>query len=292
MLESLQLFYVLYPQAGAACSLIFGLLIGSFLNVVITRLPVMLEQSWREDAEAFLELTADEAPREKLSLASPRSHCPVCKTEVAVRDNIPLLSFVLLLGRCRHCQTPISWQYPAVEFISGIATVFLILQFGLSAQAAFACLLSYALLCLAVIDFRTTLLPDQITLSFLWLGLIANLTGSFVSLDDAVIGALGGYLSLWSVYWVFKLITGKEGMGFGDFKLLAALGAWLGWQALPGIILLSSFAGALIGLCLIALGRDRDHPIPFGPYLAIAGWIMLVWGSAINQYYFSLMGVR
>lgn len=292
MLHELQLLHNLYPSAAVGIDLVFGLLVGSFLNVVIGRLPMMLSRQWAQEAHLILELDTAEKISEPLNLSRPRSRCPNCLTPIAPRDNIPVISFLLLRGRCRHCSTGISVQYPLIELTAGLATVFLIQHFGLTMAGGFACLFTYALLALAMIDFKTTLLPDSITLSFLWIGMIANLNGAFTDLASAVIGAMVGYLSLWLVYWGFKLVTGKEGMGFGDFKLLAMLGAWLGWQLLPIVILLSSFSGALIGLSLIALGRDKDRPIPFGPYLAVAGWLALIWGDELTQQYFQLTNLQ
>lgn len=291
MFEQLQTLHDLFPRYAYAFYLIFGLLVGSFLNVVIYRLPKMLERDWQIDAAQVLG-TASETDRVDTSfnLAQPRSQCPGCGTQVKAIDNIPIVSFVLLRGRCGQCQNPISLQYPAIELTTGLVTLFLIHHFGLSSVAVLACLLTYALIALSTIDYRTTLLPDSITLPFLWLGLLANINGTFTDLTSAVVGAMAGYLSLWSVYWGFKLLTGKDGMGFGDFKLLGLLGAWLGWQMLPVIIILSSLAGAIIGLSLIALGRDKDHPIPFGPYLAIAGWTALIWGESLTAHYFELLG--
>ena len=291
MFEQLQTLHDLFPRYAYAFYLIFGLLVGSFLNVVIYRLPKMLERDWQIDAAQVLG-TASETDRvdTPFNLAQPRSQCPGCGTQVKAIDNIPIVSFVLLRGRCGQCQNPISLQYPAIELTTGLVTLFLIHHFGLSSAAVLACLLTYALIALSTIDYRTTLLPDSITLPFLWLGLLANINGTFTDLTSAVVGAMAGYLSLWSVYWGFKLLTGKDGMGFGDFKLLGLLGAWLGWQMLPIIIILSSLAGAIIGLSLIALGRDKDHPIPFGPYLAIAGWTALIWGESLTARYFELLG--
>jgi len=291
MFEQLQTLHDLFPRYAYAFYLIFGLLVGSFLNVVIYRLPKMLERDWQIDAAQVLG-TASETDRVDTSfnLAQPRSQCPGCGTQVKAIDNIPIVSFVLLRGRCSQCQNPISLQYPAIELTTGLVTLFLIHHFGLSSVALLACLLTYALIALSTIDYRTTLLPDSITLPFLWLGLLVNINGTFTDLTSAVVGAMAGYLSLWSVYWGFKLLTGKDGMGFGDFKLLGLLGAWLGWQMLPIIIILSSLAGAIIGLSLIALGRDKDHPIPFGPYLAIAGWTALIWGESLTAHYFELLG--
>jgi leader peptidase (prepilin peptidase)/N-methyltransferase len=275
--------------AVLAASLVLGLLVGSFLNVVIYRLPLQLAATWRRDARDFLDLKPDaEAAPEQLNVVFPASHCPQCGTPVKTLHNIPLLSYLLLRGRCAHCRAPISLQYPLVELASGLLAVMVVYQFGLTATGALALLFSWSLLALTGIDFNEQLLPDGITLPLLWLGLLANVNGLFTSLDSAVIGAAVGYLSLWSVFWLFKLITGKEGMGHGDFKLLAALGAWLGWQQLLLIILLSSLVGAVVGLLLIILGRDRQVPIPFGPYLAAAGWIALIWGESLTSSYLGL----
>ncbi|MDA8534133.1 A24 family peptidase [Pseudomonadales bacterium] len=291
MIDQLHLLHELYPILAASIDLTFGLLIGSFLNVVITRLPLMLEQQWQQEAHFVLALEPAEPASMPLSLSRPRSRCPNCLTQISAHHNIPVLSYLFLRGRCNHCAERISPEYPLVELAAGAATVFLIQHFGFTANAGLACLFTYALITLAMIDFRTTLLPDSITLSFLWLGILANLNDGFTDLTSAVIGAMAGYLSLWLVYWGFKLATGKDGMGFGDFKLFAMLGAWLGWQLLPIVILLSSFTGALIGLTLIALGRSKDHPIPFGPYLAIAGWLALIWGDDITLQYFQLINL-
>lgn len=276
--------------AVLAASLILGLLVGSFLNVVIYRLPLQLAASWRRDSEDFLGIQPDaEAMPERLNVVFPASHCPQCGAPVSALHNIPLLSYLLLRGRCAHCRASISLQYPLVELASGLLTLLVVYQFGLTATAALALLFSWSLLALTGIDFNEQLLPDGITLLLLWLGLLANLNGLFTSLDSAVIGAVAGYLSLWSVFWLFKLITGKEGMGHGDFKLLAALGAWLGWQQLLLIILLSSLVGAVVGLLMILLlGRDRQIPIPFGPYLAAAGLIALLWGESLTHTYLTL----
>ncbi len=291
MLEQFQLLHNFYPGFAYSLYLTIGLLIGSFLNVVIYRLPIMLENDWRKEAEQVLgHLSNPKDFNAPFNLAQPRSQCPGCGTPITAVNNIPIVSFLLLRGRCSQCQNRISLQYPAVELATGLATLFVISHFGLSSAAGLACLLTFALIALSLIDYQTTLLPDSITLPILWLGLCANISGTFTDLTSAVIGAMAGYLSLWSVYWGFKLLTGKDGMGFGDFKLLALLGAWMGWQMLPIIILLSSLAGAVIGLSLIALGRDKDHPIPFGPYLAIAGWMALIWGETLTAGYFELLG--
>ena len=281
---------------------ILGLLVGSFLNVVILRMPRILEHRWHQECMTFLnpeataETTADsetaDSERAGFSLAYPPSHCPHCKHPIRPWHNVPLLGWLWLRGRCPDCGAGISVRYPVVEALTGLVTVYLGLQFGVSAALLGALLLSWALIALAVIDIDTQLLPDDITLPLLWLGLLFNLVTGAVPLVDAVIGAMAGYLLLWSLYWAFKILTGKEGMGYGDFKLLAALGAWLGWQSLPIIILLSSLVGALVGIALIVVTRrGRDVPIPYGPYLAAAGWISLVWGERISETYLQVVGI-
>lgn len=268
-----------------------GLVVGSFLNVVGHRLPIMMETRWRRDCCELLELEAEkeDAP---LGLAYPNSHCPDCKAPIRAWQNVPVISYIFLGGRCASCGVRISPRYPVVELTTGLLTLALAWAFPPSASLLGAALLTWALIALTLIDIDHQLLPDDITLPLLWLGLLFNLFGTYVSLADAVIGAMAGYLVLWTVYWLFKLATGKEGMGYGDFKLLAALGAWLGWQALPLIILLSSLVGAVVGIALMILKRrGRDVPIPFGPYLAAAGWIALLWGDAIMTAYFGVSGV-
>ncbi len=273
---------VFLEQPGwlATCLLLFGLVVGSFLNVVVYRLPLMMQAQWRRDCCEILEQPAPEtAP---LSLAAPNSHCPQCKAPVRPWQNIPVVSYLLLGGRCAQCRVRISPRYPIVEAVTGLTTLWLGLHYGPTLQLAGAVLLTWALISLTLIDFDTQLLPDDITLPLLWLGLAFNLSGTFVPIADAVLGAMAGYGILWSVYWLFKLATGKEGMGYGDFKLLAALGAWLGWQAMPLVVLLSSLVGAVVGIVLIVVQRrGRDIPMPFGPYLAAAGWLALIWGEPI-----------
>ena len=269
---------------------LFGLMIGSFLNVVIHRVPLMMEREWRSQCAELLEQTPEPTPT--FNLWTPRSRCPVCEHMIGPKENIPILSYVLQKGRCSHCQTPISLQYPLVEALSAILSVIVAWRFGFGWPAAAALLLTWALLALSVIDFREQLLPDSITLPFLWLGLILALFTVFTDLRSSVIGAMAGYLSLWSVYHLFRLLTGKEGMGYGDFKLLALLGAWQGWQYLIAIVIVASVVGAVIGLFLIlARGRDRNIPIPFGPFLAAAGWITLLWGDLINHLYMDWVGL-
>jgi leader peptidase (prepilin peptidase)/N-methyltransferase len=266
-------------------ALVFGLAVGSFLNVVIHRLPRMMEREWQEQCA---ELRGEPAPSagERLGLATPRSRCPACGNQISAIDNIPLISYALLRGRCRACKAHISPRYPIVELIAGIAAAYCASRFGPTLAALGAMVFVWTVLAASLIDFDTQYLPDSLTLPLLWAGLLLNLggTGTFVDLRSAVIGAVAGYLALWSVYWAFKLATGKEGMGYGDFKLLAAIGAWVGWAALPVVILLSSLVGAVVGVTLIiATRRGRDVPIPFGPYLGAAGVIALFWGTEISK---------
>lgn len=269
--------------------LVFGLLVGSFLNVVIHRLPKMLEREWRRECADFLAQNGQAVPLEPLpayNLMTPGSHCPACAAPVRAWQNIPLLSYLALRGRCGGCGVAISPRYPLVELLCGALFAFLAWRFGWSWQLGGYLLLTAVLLALAFIDADTQLLPDSLTLPLLWAGLLFNLWSGVVPLADAVVGAAAGYLSLWLVFHLFKLATGKEGMGYGDFKLLAALGAWLGWQMLPLIILLSSLVGALAGIVLLMLARlGRGQPLPFGPYLAAAGWIALLWGPEIVSWY-------
>lgn len=272
--------------------LCLGLVVGSFLNVVIHRLPIMMESRWRRDCCDLLELEA-EKEETPLTLSIPNSHCPSCKSPIRPWQNIPVISYLLLGGKCANCGIRISLRYPTVELATGLLTASLAWHFTASPALGGAILITWCLVALTMIDIDHQLLPDDITLPLLWLGLLFNLSDTYVSIGDAVIGAMAGYLSLWSVYWLFKLLTGKEGMGFGDFKLLAALGAWLGWQALPLIILLSSVVGAVVGIGLMLLkSRGREVPIPFGPYLAAAGWIALLWGDSIMNKYLGATGLN
>ena len=269
---------------------LLGLCVGSFLNVVIHRLPKMMEQDWQAQcAELRGESPPDQG--EALSLAKPRSRCPNCGHQITPLENIPLVSYLLILkGKCSGCGTRISPRYPITELLTGLLSAFAAWHFGPTIQTVGALALLWALIALSAIDLDTQLLPDSITLPLLWLGLAFNLWTTFADLPTAVIGAMAGYLSLWSVFWLFKLATGKEGMGYGDFKLLAALGAWLGWQMLPAIIILSSVVGAVVGIALIVAARHgRNVPIPFGPYLAAAGVIALFWGQRITQGYLGLI---
>ena len=271
------------PVFAISSAFVLGLLVGSFLNVVIHRLPVMMENNWRSECMSLLNDTADEPtePNQKFNLVSPASHCPKCQHKIGAAENIPLISYLLQAGKCKGCGAKISLRYPLVELITGLAAAYCMMYFGFTIAAAFAICLSFALIALSGIDIDTQLLPDDITLPFLWLGLLVNYFGVFTSLENAVIGAAAGYLSLWSIFWMFRLATGKEGMGYGDFKLLALLGAWLGWQALPIIIIMSSVVGAILGSIILFLSKqDKSQPFPFGPYLAVAGWLHLIGATA------------
>lgn len=301
----ISLFLQQSPWALICTVFIFSLVIGSFLNVVIYRIPIMLEQEWRQQAEEIMQYDAaleteaagkldnpaaePEAEREgekSFNLMFPNSQCPHCQHEIKPWENIPVLSYLLLKGKCSNCNKKISPRYPIVELATAVLSALVAHHYGFTLQCATVLLLTWALITLTLIDFDHQILPDNITLPFLWLGLLINIKDTFVPLSDAVVGACAGYLVLWSVYWLFKLVTGKEGMGYGDFKLLALLGAWMGWQYLPLIIILSSVVGAAVGISLIlVLGRDKNIPIPFGPYLSAAGFIALLWGQDILNYY-------
>jgi len=272
----------------AAMAGLLGLCVGSFLNVVIHRLPKMMEQEWQAQCA---DLCGEPAPTTAaLSLARPRSRCPACGHSITAFENIPVLSYLLLRGKCSACQAPISVRYPLIEFLTGLLSAYAAWHFGPTIQTVGALALLWSLIALAAIDIDTQLLPDSITLPALWLGLAFNIANTYVDLQSSVIGAMAGYLALWSVFWLFKLATGKEGMGYGDFKLLAALGAWLGWSMLPAIILLSSVVGAIVGISLIVAARHgRNVPIPFGPYLAAAGGIALFWGPQLTGNYLGLL---
>jgi leader peptidase (prepilin peptidase) / N-methyltransferase len=269
-----------------------GLMVGSFLNVVIYRLPVMMQQSWRKECKDFLGLSDEPLPEEAFNLVLPLSRCPACKSPIKPYQNIPVISYVFLKGKCANCSNPISLRYPLIEAFTALTSFIVAWHFGFSLQAGCALLLTWSLISLSFIDIDHHLLPDSITLPFLWLGLFLSVFGLFTDSHASIIGAIVGYLSLWCVFHLFKLLTGKEGMGFGDFKLLALFGAWLGWQSLPAIILLSSLVGAVIGIAMIVFSKhDRNTPIPFGPYLAAAGWIALIWGADINQFYLNMAGL-
>ncbi|WP_213875333.1 A24 family peptidase [Pseudomonas sp. dw_358] len=278
------------PLAFAVCALILGLLVGSFLNVVIHRLPKMLEREWQAQARDILKLP-EEPKGPVYNLLLPHSACPHCGHKIRAWENLPIISYLALRGRCAGCQAPISKRYPLVELASGLITAFIAWHFGFGWQAGAFMLLSWGLLAMSLIDADHQILPDVLVLPLLWLGLILNSQALNTSLPDALWGAVAGYMSLWLVYWLFKLVTGKEGMGHGDFKLLAMIGAWGGWQVLPLTILLSSLVGAVLGVIMLRL-RDAktSTPIPFGPYLAIAGWIALLWGDQINTSYMHFAG--
>lgn len=267
---------------------IVSLMVGSFLNVVIHRLPVMMERSWKQEYESYFSENdeADTVPAETYNLIKPDSTCPKCSHKIRAWENIPVLSYILLRGKCASCRTPISIRYPLVELFTAFVCTIAAWHFGPSVQALWAVLFSFVLIALLFIDLDKMLLPDQLTLPLLWLGLVLSTGGVFVGPTDAIIGAAAGYLSLWSVYWAFKLLTGKEGMGYGDFKLLAALGAFTGWQGLPVIILLSSFVGAIAGIAIMLFqNKGKSLAIPFGPYLAVAGWITLLYKDVIIETY-------
>jgi len=286
------------PTAFVITAGVFGLFLGSFLNVVIHRTPVMLDKEWREAATEILNeqgISVDADPEEKTepyNIIVPRSACPSCGHKITALENIPIISYLFLGGKCSSCHAPISIRYPSIELLTGFIFSFCAFQFGWSTQTLGTLILASFLIPLIFIDIDRKLLPDNLVYPLLWIGIAFNLKGTFVSLDESVIGALAGYLSLWSIFWLFKLITGKEGMGYGDFKLLAALGAWLGWKMLPLIIMLSSVVGAVLGILILFLNnKGRETTIPFGPYLAIAGFIALFWGDAIIAQYFHSMGI-
>jgi leader peptidase (prepilin peptidase)/N-methyltransferase len=304
-MHQLALIFQLYPWSLWLSVALLGLLVGSFLNVVIYRLPVMMEREWQQECSAYFseqsseqgndsqaltpELQSQEQEQEqqaKFNLLLPRSSCPACGHQITALENIPVLSWLCLRGKCRSCHTAISARYPSIELLSALLSLAVAICVPYGIQLVSALILTWCLIALTFIDIDKMLLPDQITLPLLWLGLLINVNYAWVSPTDAIIGAVVGYLSLWSVYWGFKLLTGKEGMGYGDFKLLAAFGAWFGWQSILAIVLLSSFAGAIIGISQIALKKHvKGNPIPFGPYLAIAGWMYLIYGDQLVNFY-------
>ena len=287
------LFDTLQHSPSLLISLVFviGILVGSFLNLVIYRLPIMMQSEWRYECETFLQLAVTHQSTH-FNLALPASHCPHCKTSIKAYDNIPLLSFCLLAGKCRHCQSPISIRYPLIELFTGLCSAVIAWRFGFSITLLFALLLTWSLIAQSFIDIDHQLLADSISLPMTWLGLLLSVFSLFTNSHDSIIGAVAGYLSLWTVYQLFKLATGKQGMGYGDFKLLAMLGAWLGWQYLPLIIFLSSMVGAVIGVGMVlSKHRKLNQTIPFGPYLAAAGWLALIWGAELNQIYLNLIAI-
>jgi leader peptidase (prepilin peptidase)/N-methyltransferase len=279
---------LIHPAIFPWLCLATGLCVGSFLNVVIYRLPKIMERDWQVQCA---ELRGEEPPKqETFNLALPRSRCPACAHPISALQNIPIASYLALRGKCSACGTRISPRYPLIEGLSGLAGAYAAWHFGFGLAAFAAMLFLWCMIALSFIDFDTQLLPDSITLPLLWAGLLLNLGGTFVDIGSAVVGAAAGYLVLWSVYWGFKIVTGKEGMGFGDFKLLAAVGAWLGWQMLPLVVLASSFVGAVFGISLMLIARHgRNVPIPFGPYLAVAGIIALFWGKPLTYAYLKLL---
>ena len=273
------------PLAFVLCALMLGLLVGSFLNVVVHRLPIMMQRDWQSQAREFLEIPAEPAGA-AFNLFLPHSRCPRCGHEIRPWENIPLASYLALGGKCSSCKAAIGKRYPLVELATALLSGYVAWHFGFTWQAGAMLLLTWGLLAMSLIDADHQLLPDVLVLPLLWLGLIVNSFGLFASLEDALWGAVVGYLALWSVFWLFKLVTGKEGMGYGDFKLLAMLGAWGGWQILPLTILLSSLVGAILGVIMLRLrNAESGTPIPFGPYLAIAGWVALLWGDQITASY-------
>lgn len=278
------------PWLFYTATFLLGLCVGSFLNVVIYRLPAMLERDWRIQCHEYLELgdAKIETSLQQLSLSKPGSRCPLCGHKIRPWENIPVLSYLFLRGKCSSCHSSISLRYPAIELVTGILSVLVGIQFGVTLETLCALLFTWALIALTLIDYDKQLLPDDITLPLLWLGLLISFFDVFTDTQSSLIGAMLGYMVLWVVFQLFKLVTGKDGMGFGDFKLLAALGAWLGWQFLPQVILLSSVVGAISGIFMLLTGlTKRSQPIPFGPYLAAAGWIALMWGDEINLLYLS-----
>ena len=284
LLQNIPLFFI-------ATTAVLSLLVGSFLNVVIYRLPVMMERDWQMQCNELNGIENTDTDVAAFTLSQPRSICPHCQHAITALENIPIISYLFLGGKCRDCRATISVRYPIIEALTGLLSAVVAYHFGFGWPCLGALLLTWALIALTFIDVDHQLLPDSLTLPLLWLGISFNLFNQFTTLEASVVGALAGYLSLWSVYQVFKLVTGKEGMGFGDFKLLAALGAWLGWSYLPAILLLSSLVGAVVGISLILFRRHQsDIPIPFGPYLAAAGWIALIWGESINMAYFNWAG--
>ena len=288
LFENLIFAFEHFPMLYYFALFLFGAIVGSFLNVVIYRLPIMMQRDWREQALEFLEQEPD-AETETFNLFKPRSRCGHCGHQITALENIPLFSYLVLGGKCSACKTRISPRYPLVELFTAIVSIVVGWHFGVTLQAAAALLLTWSLIALAGIDIEHKLLPDDITLPLLWLGILLSLFDVYVDIETSVIGAMAGYLSLWTVFMLFKLITGKEGMGFGDFKLLAVFGAWFGWKPLFIVVLLSSAVGAVVGITMILLKvTERGTQIPFGPYLAAAGWITLLWGDDLVRFYISL----
>lgn len=284
-----------HPMLFVVVTILVALLVGSFLNVVIHRLPIMMQREWRSQCDELLAEGDLELPKGRFDLTVPRSRCPSCGEQITALQNIPIVSYLVLRGKCAHCGAAISPRYPAVEALTAVLSGLVAWRFGLGLEAVAAIALTWALVAVTFIDLDHQIIPDSISLPLVWTGLALSLLyphpdaeALFVAPSTAIVGALAGYLSLWSVYHVFRLVTGKEGMGFGDFKLLAALGAWLGWQQLPTIIVLSALVGAVIGIALIVIrGRDRNIPMPFGPFLAAAGWLAMMYGAEIQRWWFA-----
>lgn len=294
----MDIIYLFQTEPFVFCSFvaILGLLIGSFLNVVILRMPIALKQDWRKECYEYLELSIPISEQHELpknySIMFPRSYCPKCKNQLRAIDNIPLFSYLFLKGKCHFCKEKISLRYPIIEAITSILMVMVAIQFGVTWQTVAGCILTCVLIVQSGIDIDHKMIPDEITMPILWLGILLSLFSVFTTSEDAIIGAASGYLTLWVIYWVFYLVTKKEGMGYGDFKLLAMLGAFLGWQILPVVLILSSFLGSLVGITLLVFKAcDRETKIPFGPFLAIAGWVALVFGPQINNWYLSYIGI-
>ncbi|MEQ8204737.1 MAG: A24 family peptidase [Woeseia sp.] len=286
-----------HPAVFLLVCVLFALLIGSFLNVVIYRVPVMMQREWRSQCQELLAEPAGDLPEGRFDLVVPRSRCPSCSAQITALQNVPVISYLLLRGKCGHCKAPISARYPAIEVLTAVLTGLTAWRFGFGWEALAAIGLTWTLIAITFIDFDHQIIPDSLSLPLLWAGLSLSLFNPmagadvlFIAPKSAIVGALAGYLSLWSVYHLFKLVTGKEGMGYGDFKLLAALGAWLGWQELPVIIILSALVGAIMGIGLMAVrGRDRNVPMPFGPFLAAAGWLAMLYGPQIRSWWVSVV---
>jgi leader peptidase (prepilin peptidase)/N-methyltransferase len=291
LFDTFPLLFEQYPALFLVTLFVLGAVVGSFLNVVIYRLPIMMQREWRQDCLEFLEQPA-EAGQDIFNLSVPRSRCGNCGHQITALENIPLISYLALGGKCSSCKTRISIQYPLVELFTAIVSVIVGWKFGVSLQTAAALFMTWCLIAASGIDIGHKLLPDSITLPLLWLGILLSLFNVFVDLETSVIGTMAGYMSLWSVFILFKIVTGKEGMGHGDFKLLAMIGAWLGWKPLLVVILTSSVVGAIVGISMIVLKiTERGTQIPFGPYLAAAGWMTLLWGETLMRFYFSMFGL-
>lgn len=289
MFEQTLVFFQQYPIVFLIFIVVFSLCIGSFLNVVIYRLPMMMHNNWYLECREFLADEVKNVPAKEiteLTLSKPDSTCPKCQHKIRFYENIPVISWLFLRGKCGQCKNAISIRYPLVETATALLSLVVAIEYGVTIETLLLLILTWGLVCLTLIDFDHMLLPDQIVMPLLWLGLLVNINGMFVPVDDAVIGAAVGYMSLFSVFWLFKLLTGKEGMGYGDFKLFALFGAWLGWQLLPILILMASVVGAIVGISLMLFkNHTREQAIPFGPYLAIAGWITILWGEGIWSWY-------